>query len=106
MSGGQVAAGRKLSFINDLAVTQDGKKVYFTDSSSRWERRNYLHLIMEATADGRYDRRSVLHPVDQKVAGPLLGQGDGILFCRAEILFNIVCHLLPCFFLLLWSFCY
>lgn len=106
MSGGQVAAGRKLSFINDLAVTQDGKKVYFTDSSSRWERRNYLHLIMEATADGRYDRRSVLHPVHQKVAGPLLGQGDGILFCRAEILFNIVCHLLPCFFLLLWSFCY
>lgn len=46
--------GRKLSFINDLAVTQDGKKVYFTDSSSRWQRRDYLHLIMEATADGRY----------------------------------------------------
>lgn len=51
--GGQVVAGRKLSFINDLAVTQDGKKVYFTDSSSRWQRRDYLHLIMEATADGR-----------------------------------------------------
>ena len=66
VSGGQVVASRKLSFINDLAVTQDGKKVYFTDSSSRWQRRNYLHLIMEATADGRYDRRSVLHPVDQK----------------------------------------
>lgn len=52
--GGQVVDGRKLSFINDLAVTQDGKKVYFTDSSSRWQRRDYLHLIMEATADGRY----------------------------------------------------
>ncbi|XP_041866815.1 adipocyte plasma membrane-associated protein [Melanotaenia boesemani] len=51
--GGQVVAGRKLSFINDLAVTRDGKKVYFTDSSSRWQRRDYLHLIMEATADGR-----------------------------------------------------
>lgn len=51
--------GRKLSFINDLAVTQDGKKVYFTDSSSRWQRRDYLHLIMEATADGRY---SDTHP--------------------------------------------
>ncbi|XP_013855884.1 adipocyte plasma membrane-associated protein, partial [Austrofundulus limnaeus] len=53
VSGGQVVAGRKLSFINDLTVTQDGKKVYFTDSSSRWQRRNYLYLIMEATADGR-----------------------------------------------------
>ncbi|XP_035028659.1 adipocyte plasma membrane-associated protein isoform X2 [Hippoglossus stenolepis] len=53
VSGGQIVAGRKLSFINDVAVTQDGKKVYFTDSSSRWQRRDYLHLIMEATADGR-----------------------------------------------------
>ncbi|XP_076018808.1 adipocyte plasma membrane-associated protein [Genypterus blacodes] len=53
VSGGQLVAGRKLSFINDLTVTQDGKKVYFTDSSSRWQRRDYLHLIMEATADGR-----------------------------------------------------
>ncbi|CAG05105.1 unnamed protein product [Tetraodon nigroviridis] len=53
VSGGQVVAGRKLSFINDLAVTQDGKKVYFTSSSSKWDRRDYMHLIMEATADGR-----------------------------------------------------
>lgn len=53
VSGGQVVAGRKVSFINDLAVTQDGKKVYFTSSSSKWERRDYLQLIMEATADGR-----------------------------------------------------
>ncbi|XP_037543223.1 adipocyte plasma membrane-associated protein [Nematolebias whitei] len=53
VSGGQVVAGRKLSFINDLTVTRDGKKVYFTDSSSRWQRRNYMYLIMEATADGR-----------------------------------------------------
>ncbi|KAF3707861.1 Adipocyte plasma membrane-associated protein [Channa argus] len=52
VSGGQVVAGRKLSFINDVTVTQDGKKVYFTDSSSRWQRRDYLNLIMEATADG------------------------------------------------------
>uniref|UniRef100_A0A1A8PNU7 Adipocyte plasma membrane-associated protein n=2 Tax=Nothobranchius rachovii TaxID=451742 RepID=A0A1A8PNU7_9TELE len=53
VTGGQVVAGRKLSFINDVTVTQDGKKVYFTDSSSRWQRRDYMHLIMEATADGR-----------------------------------------------------
>ncbi|KAG7266211.1 hypothetical protein CRUP_026933 [Coryphaenoides rupestris] len=53
VSGGQMVAGRKLSFINDLDVTQDGRKVYFTDSSSRWQRRDFLLLIMEATADGR-----------------------------------------------------
>ncbi|CAI5655104.1 adipocyte plasma membrane-associated protein isoform X1 [Oreochromis niloticus] len=53
VNGGQIVAGRKLSFINDVAVTQDGKKVYFTDSSSRWQRRDYMHLIMEATPDGR-----------------------------------------------------
>lgn len=57
VSGGQVVAGRKLSFINDLAVTQDGKKLYFTSSSSRWNRRDYMQLIMEATADGRYDEQ-------------------------------------------------
>ncbi|KAG5266281.1 hypothetical protein AALO_G00229220 [Alosa alosa] len=49
----QMVAGQRLSFINDLDVTQDGRKVYFTDSSSRWQRRDYLQLIMEATADGR-----------------------------------------------------
>uniref|UniRef100_A0A3B4ZU41 Uncharacterized protein n=1 Tax=Stegastes partitus TaxID=144197 RepID=A0A3B4ZU41_9TELE len=55
VAGGQVVGGRQLSFINDVAVTQDGKKLYFTDSSSRWQRRDYLNLIMEATADGRYE---------------------------------------------------
>ncbi|KFV80291.1 Adipocyte plasma membrane-associated protein, partial [Struthio camelus australis] len=45
--------GQKLSFVNDLTVTQDGRKIYFTDSSSKWQRRDYLFLIMEGTDDGR-----------------------------------------------------
>ncbi|XP_010771427.1 adipocyte plasma membrane-associated protein [Notothenia coriiceps] len=53
VSGGQLVAGRKLSFINDITVTRDGRKLFFTDSSSRWQRRDYLQLLMEATADGR-----------------------------------------------------
>ncbi|XP_028845106.1 adipocyte plasma membrane-associated protein [Denticeps clupeoides] len=53
VSTSQNVGGRQLSFVNDLDVTQDGKKVYFTDSSSRWQRRNFLNLVMEATADGR-----------------------------------------------------
>ncbi|XP_059422745.1 adipocyte plasma membrane-associated protein [Carassius carassius] len=49
----KMIGGRRLGFVNDLDVTQDGKKLYFTDSSSRWQRRDFMHLIMEATADGR-----------------------------------------------------
>ncbi|KAM8810301.1 adipocyte plasma membrane-associated protein isoform 1-T1 [Eudromia elegans] len=45
--------GQKLSFLNDLTVTQDGRKIYFTDSSSKWQRRDYLFLVMEGTDDGR-----------------------------------------------------
>ncbi|KAJ0067274.1 hypothetical protein NL108_015805, partial [Boleophthalmus pectinirostris] len=51
--GGQMVGGRSLGFINDLDVTRDGRRVYFTSSSSRWQRRNFLHLVMEATDDGR-----------------------------------------------------
>uniref|UniRef100_A0A8C3XHB0 Adipocyte plasma membrane-associated protein n=1 Tax=Cyanoderma ruficeps TaxID=181631 RepID=A0A8C3XHB0_9PASS len=45
--------GHKLSFINDLTVTRNGRKIYFTDSSSKWQRQDYLFLIMEGTDDGR-----------------------------------------------------
>ncbi|XP_025732750.1 adipocyte plasma membrane-associated protein isoform X2 [Callorhinus ursinus] len=45
--------GRKMSFVNDLTITQDGRKIYFTDSSSKWQRRDYLLLVMEGTDDGR-----------------------------------------------------
>ncbi|XP_059979073.1 adipocyte plasma membrane-associated protein isoform X7 [Lagenorhynchus albirostris] len=46
--------GRKMSFVNDLTVTRDGRKIYFTDSSSKWQRRDYLLLVMEGTDDGRF----------------------------------------------------
>ncbi|XP_054443416.1 adipocyte plasma membrane-associated protein [Pteronotus mesoamericanus] len=45
--------GRKMSFVNDLTITRDGKKIYFTDSSSKWQRQDYLLLLMEGTDDGR-----------------------------------------------------
>uniref|UniRef100_A0A672HZ26 Adipocyte plasma membrane-associated protein n=1 Tax=Salarias fasciatus TaxID=181472 RepID=A0A672HZ26_SALFA len=51
--GGREVGGRRLSFINDVAVSSSGRKLYFTASSSRWQRRDYLQLLMEATADGR-----------------------------------------------------
>ncbi|KAJ1154101.1 hypothetical protein NDU88_006857 [Pleurodeles waltl] len=45
--------GKKMSFVNDLVLTQDGRKIYFTDSSSKWQRRDYVLLVMEGTDDGR-----------------------------------------------------
>ncbi|KAE8601290.1 hypothetical protein XENTR_v10013617 [Xenopus tropicalis] len=45
--------GKIMSFVNDLTVTSDGRKIYFTDSSSKWQRRDYPYLIMEGTDDGR-----------------------------------------------------
>lgn len=45
--------GKKMSFVNDLTITRDGRKIYFTDSSSKWQRRDYLLLVMEGTDDGR-----------------------------------------------------
>ncbi|XP_069462983.1 adipocyte plasma membrane-associated protein [Ambystoma mexicanum] len=45
--------GKKMSFVNDLVLTQDGRKMYFTDSSSKWQRRDFPLLIMEGTDDGR-----------------------------------------------------
>uniref|UniRef100_A0A452R3C4 Adipocyte plasma membrane-associated protein n=1 Tax=Ursus americanus TaxID=9643 RepID=A0A452R3C4_URSAM len=50
--------GRKMSFVNDLTITQDGRKIYFTDSSSKWQRRDYLLLVMEGTDDGRSGQRT------------------------------------------------
>nr|XP_056708639.1 adipocyte plasma membrane-associated protein [Euleptes europaea] len=45
--------GKNLSFVNDLVLTRDGRKIYFTDSSSKWHRKDFCLLIMEATDDGR-----------------------------------------------------
>ncbi|XP_068088333.1 adipocyte plasma membrane-associated protein isoform X2 [Hyperolius riggenbachi] len=45
--------GKQMSFVNDLAVTSDGRKIYFTDSSSKWQRKDYAMLVMEGTDDGR-----------------------------------------------------
>uniref|UniRef100_A0A8D0GMC4 Adipocyte plasma membrane-associated protein n=1 Tax=Sphenodon punctatus TaxID=8508 RepID=A0A8D0GMC4_SPHPU len=45
--------GQKMSLVNDLTLTRDGRKISFTDSSSKRQRRDYSFLIMEGTDDGR-----------------------------------------------------
>ncbi|XP_078412774.1 adipocyte plasma membrane-associated protein isoform X5 [Cetorhinus maximus] len=53
VSAQKVIQGKRMAFVNDLTITQDGRKIYFTDSSSKWQRRDYRYLVMEGTADGR-----------------------------------------------------
>ncbi|XP_060687712.1 adipocyte plasma membrane-associated protein isoform X1 [Hemiscyllium ocellatum] len=53
VSAQKIIQGRRMAFVNDLSITQDGRKIYFTDSSSKWQRRDNRYLVMEGTADGR-----------------------------------------------------
>ncbi|KAI1727858.1 strictosidine synthase domain-containing protein [Ditylenchus destructor] len=60
--------GEKLSFINDLDVL-DERTVFFSDSSSRWDRRRFLQAFLEQKPDGRVFQLDVT----TGVAKPLLG---------------------------------
>ncbi|XP_041032359.1 adipocyte plasma membrane-associated protein isoform X4 [Carcharodon carcharias] len=53
VSAQKVIQGKRMAFVNDLTITQDSRKIYFTDSSSKWQRRDNRYLVMEGTADGR-----------------------------------------------------
>ncbi|XP_069787973.1 adipocyte plasma membrane-associated protein [Narcine bancroftii] len=53
VSAQKAIQGKRMAFVNDLSITQDGRKIYFTDSSTKWQRRDNRYLVMEGTADGR-----------------------------------------------------
>lgn len=69
--------GKKMSFVNDLTITRDGRKIYFTDSSSKWQRRDYLLLVMEGTDDGR----QVFLSDFLSIRGLAIGGGSRPCFC-------------------------
>ena len=50
--------GKRLGFINDLAVASDGT-IYFTSSSSKYTRAQYLDIILEGETSGRWAGLSV-----------------------------------------------
>ncbi|NXT48639.1 APMAP protein, partial [Pluvianellus socialis] len=74
--------GQKLSFVNDLTVTRDGRKIYFTDSSSKWQRRDYLFLVMEGTDDGLLEYDTVTKEVKVLMVG--LRFPNGVQLSPAE----------------------
>ncbi|CAI5479515.1 unnamed protein product [Closterium sp. Yama58-4] len=59
-SGGQatklvdVVDGTRMMMCNDLDIDADANVVYFSDSSSRWARRDFLPLLLEGRKDGRF----------------------------------------------------
>lgn len=52
VEGGNLVEGRPLGFTNDLAVLKNGT-ILFTDSSSLYQRRDFLFNILEHAQDGR-----------------------------------------------------
>ena len=44
--------GRKLTFMNDLDVDQNGN-IYFTDSSSLYQRRDFARALLDNRGNGR-----------------------------------------------------
>ncbi|KAL8211389.1 hypothetical protein R6Q57_005826 [Mikania cordata] len=46
------AEGVPLKFTNDLDIDDDGN-IYFTDSSAKFQRRNFMHLVFSAEDSGR-----------------------------------------------------
>ncbi|NXA09969.1 APMAP protein, partial [Sapayoa aenigma] len=76
--------GQKLSFVNDLTVTRDGRKIYFTDSSSKWQRQDFLFLIMEGTDDGRQVSLSKALTKEVKVLMVGLRFPNGVQLSPAE----------------------
>lgn len=54
-------AGSPILFANSLTLSSNGDKVYFTDSSSRWTRENFIYEVLQSTPTGRlieFDRRT------------------------------------------------
>ncbi|XP_059157273.1 adipocyte plasma membrane-associated protein-like [Physella acuta] len=45
--------GKKSKLVNDLDIGADGK-IYFTDSSTKWQRNNFDKILFEGVANGRF----------------------------------------------------
>lgn len=52
-SSNQILGGFKCAFLNDLDIL-DNKTIIFSDSSTKWDRRRFLHDFLEGKALGRY----------------------------------------------------
>ncbi|KAK0411989.1 hypothetical protein QR680_005970 [Steinernema hermaphroditum] len=58
LDGSAMIEGERLHFCNDLDVL-DAETILFSDSSTRWDRRRFLHSIMEMVPNGRVIKLNV-----------------------------------------------
>ncbi|TKR87410.1 hypothetical protein L596_011812 [Steinernema carpocapsae] len=58
LDGSAVIGGEKLRFCNDLDIL-DSEHILFSDSSTRWDRRRFMHSIMEMVPNGRVIKLNV-----------------------------------------------
>ncbi|CAD5113395.1 DgyrCDS2567 [Dimorphilus gyrociliatus] len=47
-----VVEGTNMTLLNDLDIDDEGN-IYFSHSSVRWERRNFVYVVLESASDGR-----------------------------------------------------
>lgn len=53
VKGDAVVDGRRLRFLNDVEILNEDE-LLFTDSTSKWERRHFMHPILEQIPNGRF----------------------------------------------------
>lgn len=59
LKGGLKINNEPLMFLNDLDVVNEDL-IIFTDSSSRWDRRRFFSILLEAIPNGRCTLKFVL----------------------------------------------
>lgn len=47
---------KPVKFINDAAITKDGRALYFTSSSSKYGRSDHHKIIIEGETTGRFEK--------------------------------------------------
>ncbi|CAI5523583.1 unnamed protein product [Closterium sp. Naga37s-1] len=90
--GGKLVDGQKVSFLNDLDIDAEDANgtVYFTVTSTKYEMRNFLSMILDGRADGGvYKYELATGEVTQLVAGVAFANGIAL---SADCSFLVYCE--------------
>ncbi|CAI7832373.1 unnamed protein product [Closterium sp. NIES-53] len=88
--GGKLVDGQKVSFLNDLDIDAEDANgtVYFTVTSTKYEMRNFLSMILEGGADGGvYKYELATGEVTQLVAGVAFANGIALSADRSFLVY-------------------
>ncbi|CAI5534553.1 unnamed protein product [Closterium sp. Naga37s-1] len=88
--GGKLVDGQKVSFVNDLDIDAEDANgtVYFTVTSTKYEMRNFLSMILDGGADGGvYRYELATGEVTQLVAGVAFANGIALSADRSFLVY-------------------